>query len=210
MARFLANQSVFPVKHVVQFKENLRDLLISTLFIVLAARINLDQMIGLGRTGLAFVALLILLIRPLAVYASCLGSGLNWREKIFFRFLAPRGIVAAAVASVFALDVAHGAGEHTFHGADLIVPLTFLVIVGTVTTYGLASPVLARLFRTFLPQSPRSIVRRSVRVGLRCCVRCSRARVSRAAGGYQFSECVCRQTGKSTSSLCQRALGVRR
>ena len=153
----LANQSVFPVKHVVQFKENLRDLLISTLFIVLAARIDLDQMIGLGRTGLAFVAVLILLIRPLAVYASCLGSGLNWRERIFLGFLAPRGIVAAAVASVFALDVAHVAGEHTFRGADLIVPLTFLVIVGTVTTYGLASPVLARLLGLSSP-NPQGVL----------------------------------------------------
>jgi NhaP-type Na+/H+ or K+/H+ antiporter len=153
----LANQSVFPVKHVVQFKENLRDLLISTLFIVLAARIDLDQLMGLGSPGLAFVVLLILLIRPLAVYASCIGSGMNWREQTFLGFLAPRGIVAAAVASVFALEVEQVSSVDVFRGAEAIVPLTFLVIVGTVTTYGLASPVLARLLNLAAP-NPQGVL----------------------------------------------------
>ena len=153
----LANQSAFPVKHVMQFKENLRDLLISTLFIVLAARIELQQLMGLGWEGVLFVGLLILVIRPLSVYASCVGSRLRWQERTFIAFLAPRGIVAAAVSSVFALEVASIGEEGTFAGSESIVPLTFLTIMGTVTTYGLVSPVLARKLQLAFP-NPQGVL----------------------------------------------------
>lgn len=147
----LANQSIFPVKHVLEFKENLRDLLISTLFIALSARIEMDQIIGLGWGGVAFVVMLILVIRPLAVFASCIGSTLSLQERAFLAFLAPRGIVAAAVSSVFALEVMHNADNRLLPGAEQIVPITFLVIVGTVLTYGLLSPIVARLLGLATP-----------------------------------------------------------
>ncbi len=153
----LANQSAFPVKHVLEFKENLRDLLISTLFIVLSARIEIQQIFALGWAGVAFVSLLILVIRPLSVYASCIGSALDWRERTFIAFLAPRGIVAAAVSSVFAVSlVQHGDGTH-LAGSESIVPLTFLVIVGTVTMYGLFSPLVARMLKLAAPE-PQGIL----------------------------------------------------
>ena len=151
----LANQSAFPVKRVLEFKESLRDLLISTLFIVLSARIEFSQIMELGWGGLAFVALLIVVVRPLAVYASCVGSPLNWRERTFLAFLAPRGIVAAAVSAVFAAELLHRGTPMT--GAEAIVPLTFLVIVGTVTTYGLFSPFLARVLGLAAPD-PQGIL----------------------------------------------------
>ena len=152
----LANQSAFPVKHVVEFKENIRDLLISTLFIVLSARIELSQLLDLGWGGVAFVALLIAFVRPLSVYASCVGSNLNWRERTFLAFLAPRGIVAAAVSTVFATELLHREGT-SFAGTESIVPLTFLVIVGSVTTYGLFTPMLARMLRLAAP-NPQGIL----------------------------------------------------
>ena len=152
----LANQSAFPVKHVVEFKENLRDLLISTLFIVLSARIELRQLMELGWGGIAFVAVLIAIVRPLSVYASCVGSDLNWRERTFLAFLAPRGIVAAAVSTVFATELMHR-GDGPLAGSESIVPLTFLVIVGSVTTYGLCTPMLARLLGLAAPD-PQGIL----------------------------------------------------
>lgn len=144
----MANQKHIPVRHIFEFKENLRVLLISCLFIVLAARISVDTLLGVGWKGLLFVAVLILVVRPASVFLSTMGSSLNWREKVFLCFMAPRGIVAAAVGSIFSFELVHHAEKlnlidigGTSEGA-LVVPVVFMVIVGTVTFYGLtASPV---------------------------------------------------------------------
>jgi CPA1 family monovalent cation:H+ antiporter len=153
----LANQKLVPVRHVVEFKENLRVLLISCLFIVLAARIRLDDIFSLGWGGAAFLVLLILGIRPLAVFLSTIGGELSLNERIFLAFLAPRGIVAAAVSSIFALEIVHHAHAPDLSGVDRIVPLTFLVIVGTVTVYGLAAAPLAR-YLGLAVKSPQGIL----------------------------------------------------
>ena len=152
----LANQKIVPVRHVVEFKENLRVLLISCLFIVLAARIRPDDIASIGWGGVGFLAWLILVVRPWSVLCSTIGTELNWRERTFLAFLAPRGIVAAAVSSVFALEVAHYAGD-TPAGAEQIVPLTFLVIVGTVAIYGFLAAPLARRLGLAVP-NPQGIL----------------------------------------------------
>ena len=149
----LANQKSITLKHIVEFKENLRILLISTLFILLASRVSWDELQGVGWQGLLFL-LTLLLIRPLAVLLSTYGSGLKWREQLFLAWLHPRGIVAAAVASLFALELQHLAHSNDAapwiqslsDQANQMVPLTFLVIVGTVAIYGLTiSPLAKRL-----------------------------------------------------------------
>jgi len=141
----LANQRQVAIRHVVEFKENLRVLLISTLFIVLASRLelNLDALQMLGWRSVAFVALLILVVRPLAVFLSTIGSGLSWQERVFLSWIHPRGIVAAAVSSLFALAlISH---DHPLADeAEQFVLTTFLVIVGTVSVYGLTLAPLAR------------------------------------------------------------------
>lgn len=142
MGIVLANQSIVTVKHIVEFKENLRVLLISALFIVLAARLRPADLSYLRIEVLIFLALLILVARPISVYLSTLGSGLSLNERLFLMSMAPRGIVAAAIASVFALRLS----EKGFAGAEMIVPITFFVIIGTVAVYGLgAAPVAAAL-----------------------------------------------------------------
>ena len=100
---WLANQHHFEIEHIVEFKENLRTLLIGCLFVVLGSRVDLAEIAELGMPGLGFLAVLILLVRPVSVFVSLLGSKLNYRERAFIAGLAPRGIVAAAVSSVFAL-----------------------------------------------------------------------------------------------------------
>ena len=140
MGLILANQKWVAVKHIVEFKENLRVLLIGTLFIVLAARLPLSDLLGLGWRGLAFVAVIVLLARPLSVLVSTWGSRFNGRERIFLSWLAPRGIVAASVASLFAFELA----ERGHAGADMLVSATFIVIIGTVSLYGLTAGPLAR------------------------------------------------------------------
>jgi NhaP-type Na+/H+ or K+/H+ antiporter len=132
----LANQRLVDVKHIVEFKENLRVLLISSLFILLAARLKLEDLGEIGVGGLVFLLILVLVVRPLAVFLSTLGSGVSRRELAFLSVMAPRGIVAAAVASVFALRLqAEG-----YEQAGVLVPLTFLVIVGTVLFCSLVAP----------------------------------------------------------------------
>ncbi|MHC5007685.1 MAG: cation:proton antiporter domain-containing protein, partial [Planctomycetota bacterium] len=99
----LANQRLVDVKHIAEFKENLRVLLISSLFVLLAARVRVEDFADIGWSGLVFLGLLVLVVRPVSAYLSTLGSALSAREITFLSVMAPRGIVAAAVASVFAL-----------------------------------------------------------------------------------------------------------
>ena len=140
MGVIVANQGYTSVKHIVEFKENLRVVLVSILFIILAARIDLTVLWDFAPRSAIFVAILVLLIRPVAVFASTVGTGLSWRDKVFVSWMAPRGIVAAAVTAVFSLGlVTAGYAE-----AEDLVPIMFSVIVGTVVIYGLTSPIVAR------------------------------------------------------------------
>lgn len=136
----LANQKAVPIAHIVEFKENLRVLLIAALFIVLAARVPAEALPFRDPGAWAFLAGLVLIVRPVATLAATVRSGLSWRERIFLSFLAPRGIVAAAVTSVFAIELSAAA----YPGAERLVGIVFFVIVGTVTIYGLGAAPLAR------------------------------------------------------------------
>lgn len=142
----LANQEHAKIRHVIEFKEILRTILISCLFIVLGARIGLDDIQSVWKEALLFLGALILVVRPVAVFASLHGTkGLTVRDKVFLSMMAPRGIVAAAVSSVFALELAQTGGPFADEAAR-IVPVVYSVIVGTVAFYGLlAGPVARRL-----------------------------------------------------------------
>ncbi|MBN1565428.1 MAG: cation:proton antiporter, partial [Anaerolineae bacterium] len=135
MGVILANQKQISVKHLSQFKEDIGVLLLSGLFIILSARIELESLSNLSARAVAFLALLIVVVRPLGVYLSTIGSTLSWQERVFMAWIAPRGIVAVAVASLFALEL-HEAGSANY---EMLVPLTFLVVVGTVAIYGLTA-----------------------------------------------------------------------
>ncbi len=136
----MANQKAVSVQHIVEFKENLRVLLIAAVFILLAAHLRLEDLEQIGLSSLLFFLVLVLVARPVAVFASTLGSKLSFREKLFLSWMAPRGIVAAAVASIFALRL----DEVGLAGSDALVSQTFLVIIGTVALYGLTAPWMAR------------------------------------------------------------------
>ncbi|RME85667.1 MAG: hypothetical protein D6775_02180 [Caldilineae bacterium] len=140
MGMVLANQRSLQLKRIVEFKEDLGVVITSSLFVLLAARLEFAQLLGLGWPGLVFLAVLILIARPLMVYLSTLGSTLQRNERLFLAWMAPRGIVAAAVASIFALELSH----QGFADAERLVPITFLVIIGTVMVYGLTAGPMAR------------------------------------------------------------------
>jgi NhaP-type Na+/H+ or K+/H+ antiporter len=147
MGVLLANQRMVVVKQILEFKENLRVLLIGSLFIVLTARLDLENMAGMGLESLLFLLVVLFVARPAAVLLSTLRSELNWRERVFLAWMAPRGIVAASVASLFALRMSDAGIE----GADRIVPAVFLVIMGTVTFYSLTAVPVARWLQVSMP-----------------------------------------------------------
>lgn len=130
MGLVLANQHVVSVSQIISFKENLTVLLIGSLFVVLTARLNVQSVLDFGWRGLAFLAAMVLLVRPISVLVSTIGCGVPFRERLFLSWLAPRGIVAAAVASVFSADMANG---------DRFIAAVFIVILGTVVVYGLSA-----------------------------------------------------------------------
>lgn len=139
MGILLANQRFADVEEVIEFKENLQVLLLSGLFVVLGARLQIEDVMSLGWRGAVFVATLVLISRPLSVFLSSIGSKLERHEILFLSWMAPRGIVAAAVASIFAL----GLERKGIEGAEVLVSATFAVIVGTVLVYGFTAPLVA-------------------------------------------------------------------
>jgi hypothetical protein len=140
MGVLLANQKWISIKHIIEFKENLRVLLIASLFIILAARLQVDDLQYISWNSLFFLLTLIFVIRPISIFLSTIKSGLSWKEKLFLSWMAPRGIVAAAVTSVFALELV----EHGYPEAARLVPEMFVVIVGTVAIYGLSAAAVGR------------------------------------------------------------------
>ncbi len=140
MGLALANQRWVDIEHLVEFKENLRVLLISSLFIVLAARMDVAGLAQLAPRGLLFVLVLVLIGRPVSVFFSTLGSKLAARERAFLAWMAPRGIVAAAVSSVFAIRL-EALG---YEGANELASVTIFTIIATVAIYGLTASIVAR------------------------------------------------------------------
>ncbi len=140
MGIWLARRDSAAVRQLLEFNESLRTLLISALFILLAARIETDQLQDILLPSLTFLALLVFVARPLAVVVCTFRTQLSWRERVFLMTMAPRGIVAAAVSAIFALRLE----EEEVRGAELIVPVIFLIIIGTIVVYGLVAGPAAR------------------------------------------------------------------
>ncbi|RKS18670.1 sodium/proton antiporter (CPA1 family) [Pseudomonas sp. WPR_5_2] len=147
MGMWLANMKGVDVRHILHFKENLSVLLISGLFILLAARLDLNALLALGPLVLILLLIIQFIARPLNVLLCTAGSSLGWRERALLAWIAPRGIVAAAVSAIFAIRL----DEAGHQGALLLVPLTFAVIIGTVVLQSATARPLARLLSVAEP-----------------------------------------------------------
>jgi NhaP-type Na+/H+ or K+/H+ antiporter len=124
-----------------RFKEQLTVLGISILFVLLAAALPLEIVRAEGWRGLLTVLALLLVVRPLCVLASLRGSALTWRERLFVMWISPRGIVAASVASLFAVVL----DEAGFVEGTRVLAITFMTIAITVLLQGLTAAPVARL-----------------------------------------------------------------
>jgi hypothetical protein len=116
-------------------------LLIGVLFILISASVSPSDLKDVAPEALALVAVMVLVIRPLAVALATMGSDLSTRERAFVAWMAPRGIVAGATASAFGLALT----DAHVQGADRILPIVFVVIFATVVLYGLTAAPAARL-----------------------------------------------------------------
>ncbi len=123
------------------FEETLVQLLVGVLFILVAASVSSDEVRSAMPEAIALLAVMILVIRPVAVALATLGSSYSLRERAFVAWMAPRGIVAGATASAFGPVLA----QQGIAGADKVLPIVFVAIFGTVVIYGLTAAPLARL-----------------------------------------------------------------
>ncbi len=140
MGMWLANSKAVPINEILHFKESLSVLLISVLFIVLAARLDFHMFVQLGWPALFVFLSIQFLSRPLSVVISAFGSSLSWPERHLLAWIAPRGIVAAAISALFAIRLE----ESGYTEASLLVPLTFMVIIGTVGLQSTTAGFIAR------------------------------------------------------------------
>ncbi len=154
MGLALANRRGFDIPSRRPFFETLVQLIIGVLFISISATVTPQSLRHLVLPTLALVAVLVLVARPITAFASTLRTDLTGGERAFVGWMAPRGIVAAATASTFAAGlVAKGIG-----GAAKILPATFMVIVATVTLYGLTAALAARRLGVSRPGRTRPLL----------------------------------------------------
>ncbi|MEM9649512.1 MAG: sodium:proton antiporter [Bacteroidota bacterium] len=150
MGMVLGNMNLPNLKELLYFKESLSVLLISILFILLAANINITdlKLIFNWNTAILF-AVIVFLIRPIGVFLSAWGSDLKFNEKLFIGWVGPRGIVAAGIASLFGSKLL-AKGEP---GAEYITPLVFMIVLGTVLLNATTARFFAKVVGVFLKKS---------------------------------------------------------
>lgn len=150
MGMVLGNINLPNIKELLYFKESLSVLLISVLFILLSANMNLEDLELLYRwETLALFLVVVLIIRPLGVFLSTYGSDLQTNAKLFISWVGPRGIVAAGIASLFGSKLLLK-GEP---GAEYITPLVFMIVLGTVLLNATTARLFAKAVGVFLTTS---------------------------------------------------------
>jgi NhaP-type Na+/H+ or K+/H+ antiporter len=150
MGMVLGNSKSAYLKELLYFKESLSVLLISILFILLAANINIEDLLLIYNWNTAILfALVVFAIRPLGVFLSTGGSTLKFNEKLFISWVGPRGIVAAGIASLFGLKLA----KDGVPGAEYITPLVFMIVLGTVLLNATTARLFAKMAGVFLKRS---------------------------------------------------------
>ncbi|GAB4355925.1 MAG: sodium:proton antiporter [Oricola sp.] len=137
----MANSRIASLAELRRFKETITVLLVSALFIVLTAALEWPVIHSLDWRAAGFVFALLFVIRPLAIALATVGTGLSWQERLLAAWIAPRGIVAVAVASLFgALLTAAGTAD-----GERMVAFTFAVVVATIVLHGFTLAPLARI-----------------------------------------------------------------
>ncbi len=145
MGTVLGNLGVPRLKEILSFKESLSVLLISILFILLAANINMSdlELVLYDWRAFALLGFVAFVLRPMGVFFSTRKSELRFNEKAFISWVGPRGIVAAGIASLFGITLTGEGVEN----AEYITPLVFMIVLGTVTLNATTARLAARLLK---------------------------------------------------------------
>ncbi len=150
MGMVLGNSKLPQLKELLYFKESVSVLLISILFILIAANINIeDLMLIFNWKALILFAAVVFLVRPVGVLLSTINSSLKMNEKLFISWVGPRGIVAAGIASLFGLKLAN----RGITDAEYITPLVFMIVLGTVLLNATTARLFAKISGVFLNKS---------------------------------------------------------
>ncbi len=154
MGVLVTNMKGVHIEAILEFKEDLTMVFVSSLFIVLAARLDFAAFLALGSGVILLLLVMQFIARPAKVALSFIGSNFTWREQAMIAWIGPRGIVAAAVSAVFALRLE----ELGMDGADKLVPLAFLIIIGTVVLQSLTARPMAKLLKVALPSTQGALI----------------------------------------------------
>ncbi|MEH6658738.1 sodium:proton antiporter [Leeuwenhoekiella marinoflava] len=155
MGMVMGNMKLPNIKELLYFKESLSVLLISLLFILLSANIEMQDLylVYTWKAALLF-AVVVFVLRPIGVFLSAKGSGLKFNEKLFVSWVGPRGIVAAGIASLFGLQLVSEGVE----GAEYITPLVFMIVLGTVLLNATTARLFAKIVGVFLTESKGIVI----------------------------------------------------
>lgn len=153
MGMALANIKRLHTEDILDFKESLSLIIISMLFIMLSARIQFQGFVDMGFGGIGVLFVVMFIARPLSVWVSAIGSSLSTNEKHLISWIAPRGIVAAAVSSLFVLKLQ----AYETKDAELLVPMVFTIIIGTVMVQSLTAKPFAKFLGVAEP-TPNGIL----------------------------------------------------
>jgi NhaP-type Na+/H+ or K+/H+ antiporter len=150
----LANMRDIHIDDILDFKEHLTILLVSMLFILLAARLSWPLPPGMLWAGIAIFLAAQFVVRPITVIVSSVGSSMTWRERALISWVAPRGIVAASVSALFSLRLQHLGVA----GGEVLVPLVFILIIGTVVLQSATARPLAHWLKVAEPEPHGALI----------------------------------------------------
>ncbi|MCA1056015.1 sodium:proton antiporter [Rossellomorea aquimaris] len=155
MGMTLANLHISSIDDMRHFKENISVLLISTIFVMLTASLSVDTLFKIFNWNIiAFVLLMLFIVRPLSIWLSTIGTDLSNKEKLLIGWIAPRGIVALTVSSYFASVLL----DKGFEDAAILTSLTFALVFSTVVAHGFSIKWLAKKLDLAIDERPGVVI----------------------------------------------------
>lgn len=140
MGLVIGNSRLASLEEIRRFKEYMTVVLVSGVFVLLTATITTDTLEALDWRAFTFLAVVLVVVRPVTVFVSTIGSGLSWKERTFIGWIAPRGVVAVAVSGLFGAELV----ELGYADGEEMIAITFLVVFATIVLHGFSFRWLAR------------------------------------------------------------------